>query len=75
MLFRSNFNIKTNVQSPGPIEFFGNPEIVQYIYGIITVASATKFGVTTYKNISQKLKIKNPSMEIEEIEDGFTKGN
>lgn len=68
------FNIKTNVQSPGPIEFFGNPEIIKYVLVGLGIGS----GIGMMKNygiIKKKLKLKEPEKEDKEIEDGFSEGN
>lgn len=67
------FNIKTNVQSPGLIEYFGNPQIVSYIFGIITTGS----GIILWKYLKskEKLDIKDPKKNDPEIDDGFSEGN
>lgn len=68
------FNIKTNVQSPGPIEFFGNPEIIKYVLAGLGIGS----GIGMMKNygiIKKKLKLKEPEKEDKEIKDGFSEGN
>lgn len=67
------FYIKTNVQSPGPIEFFGDPRIVSYIFGVITAGSG--IAVSKYLKSKKKLDIKDPKKQDDEIDDGFSKGN
>ena len=67
------FNIKTNVQSPGPIEFFGNPQIVSYIFGVITGVGG--IAVSKYLKTKRKLKIEDPKKQDDEIDDGFSEGN
>lgn len=67
----NNFNIKTNVQSPGPIEFFGNPEIAKYIFGALTAVGT----IGVYSAIKNKLVIKSPVKNDQCIDDGFSKGN
>lgn len=62
-------NIKANVQSPGPIEFFGNPEIVKYIF----IAIGSNLGA--YALIKTILKLEEPKKEDSEIDDGFSSGN
>lgn len=76
----NNFNIKANIQSPGPIEFFGNAEIIKYIYTFITENSTEILtGITgsigAYKTIKRILNITNPKKEIKEIKDKFKEGN
>lgn len=71
----NNFNIKTNVQSPGPVEYFGNPEIAKYIYGVVTGLGIAGT-CCIYNSIKEKLKIKNPQKNDEEIDkDRFSEGN
>lgn len=70
----NNFNIKTNVQSPGPVEYFGNPEIAKYIYGVVTGVGIVGM-YHCYNRIKEKLKIKTPQKNDEEIEDRFSAGN
>lgn len=67
------FNIKTNVQSPGPIEFFGDPQIVSYIFGVITTSGG--IAVSKYLKSKKKLDIKDPKKQDDEIDDGFSSGN
>lgn len=64
------FNIKTNVQSPGPMEYFGNPEIVKYIFGVIVIGGG--ISIIKFESIKTLLKLKNPSKQIE---DGISEGN
>lgn len=71
----NNFNIKTNVQSPGPVEFFGNPEITKYIYGVITGGVVLEGMYSMYSIIREKLDIKDPKKNDKDIEDGFSRGN
>lgn len=74
----NRLNIKTNVQSPGPIEYFGNPEIIQYIYDSIETIGATgMIGVMgtvglSYTGLKKYLKLKEPQKRID---DGTSQGN
>lgn len=68
----NNFYVKMNVQSPGPVEFFGNPVIVDYIYEAIKIGG---LGYLSYKGIKSILSILGPQKEVKEIDDGFLEGN
>lgn len=67
------FNIKSNIQSPGPVEFYGNPEIAKYIFTVI--AGTGIVATAKYLDIKRKLKIKDPRKDDQEIDDGFSRGN
>ena len=78
----NDFNIKANIQSPGPIEFFGNAKIIEYIYKFITENSAEIISgvgivgsVGTYKFIKRILNVTSPKKEEREIEEKFKEGN
>lgn len=65
---KDNLKIKSNVQSPGPIEFFGDPEIVKYIFRAITMGGP----LIESLELKNYLKITQPTVEIN---DGFSEGN
>ena len=70
----NNFNVKINIQSPGPVEFFGDPEIIKYIFYAVTgVSEALLF--SKFLKVKEKLKIENPKQENSEIEERFKEGN
>lgn len=66
----NELNIKLNIQSPGPIEFLGHPEILKYIYYMTTFESNS-----TYLFIKEILNIKNPEKSDREIDINFSRGN
>lgn len=68
----NRLNIKSNVQSPGPLEYFGNPEIIKYIYSALIIGGGAVVAAGAYIALKNKLQIKEPHKKID---DGVSQGN
>ncbi|MGL5796652.1 MAG: hypothetical protein ACRCYT_00455 [Cetobacterium sp.] len=68
----NRLNIKSNVQSPGPLEYFGNPEIIKYLYRTLIVVGGVGTVRVSYALLKNNLQIKEPQTRID---DGTSQGN